>query len=306
MSKRWILPLLLMTTAGLYARPKLELAIPLQERHSAHYTFHIDRVASTDGARTYRIVTAIPKKAPTREGYPVVYALDGNAVLQHLSEEHLKILAGGEAPVIVAVGYETEGMFDLKSRAFDYTPARSDGLATIDPLDPTRTGGGAGVFLAFFEKTLIPLAEAKARIDAHRRVLFGHSYGGLFVLRVLMDRPDLFRDYVSADPSLWWQDGDFYRQMLGRAASLNLANRKVFLVKGGLEDPSPSSPQDIERVQLRKRLYAGIPKDATLELSRALAAKAGARIQYLEFGQLSHGPLFPVALGLALQSAAEP
>ena len=306
MSKLWLPLLVLLVTAGLRAEPRPEPTSPLRERPSSPYTVHTDRVPSIDGKRHFRVVTCIPRKGPTGQGHPVVYALDGNAVMHHLSEARLEAVSAGEAPVIVAIGYETDALYELKSRAFDYTPARRDGSHIIDPLDPARTGGGARGFLDFLEKRVIPLVEGRSRIDPRRRVLFGHSYGGLFVLSALLERPDLFRTYVSADPSLWWDSGDFHRQLMLRSASLDLVGRRILLLKGGLEEPNPAARRDPERLRLRNRLLAGIPRDATLEVLRALAARPGTQTRYLEFGHLSHGPLFPVSLELALQAATEP
>jgi uncharacterized protein len=36
--------------------------------------------------------------------------------------------------------------------------------------------------------------------------LFGHSFGGLFVVHVLLTQPQAFAEYIAASPSIWWSD----------------------------------------------------------------------------------------------------
>lgn len=43
----------------------------------------------------------------TASGYPILYMLDGNAVMDRLDDELLKQLSEKTPPVIVAVGYQT-------------------------------------------------------------------------------------------------------------------------------------------------------------------------------------------------------
>src|SRR5690606_34489872 len=75
-----------------------------------------------------------------------------------------------------------------------------------DPRMPQWRSGGADIFLAFLETILMPAVDATVRLDPAQRTLYGHSYGGLFVLHALYQRRDLFKRYVAASPSLWWRD----------------------------------------------------------------------------------------------------
>lgn len=64
----------------------------------------------------------MPDKAPPAAGYPVLYMLDGNAVMDKLDDAFLQQLFAGSPPVIVAIGYQTALPFDTAARAWDYTP----------------------------------------------------------------------------------------------------------------------------------------------------------------------------------------
>jgi predicted alpha/beta superfamily hydrolase len=53
------------------------------------------------------------------------------------------------------------------------------------------TDGGAAVFLDFIEKELVPHVEGRYPVTDFR-TLIGHSYGGLFTIYALSERPTLF------------------------------------------------------------------------------------------------------------------
>lgn len=285
---------ILLTACAAWAEPVFEKAKYTDGRTSQYYTFYYDKAVSADGGRKYRIITGVPGTAAPEKGYRAVYAVDGNAVIHHITDGQLKKLSENDPPVIVAIGYDEDVLFHMPSRTFDFTPS-ADGKPVQDELDPSRTGGGAEQFIDFIERTVFPLSEKRAHIDRDRRVLFGHSYGGLFVLSALSARPQLFSRYVSADPSLWWQKGDFYKKMVG----LTDVHGELVLLKGASAEGYKPAQGDSERVALRKRLYSYAPEDAALKIVRALSA-AGMNTKYVEYGWLSHGPLFPVSLDAAL------
>ncbi|EMC5720459.1 alpha/beta hydrolase, partial [Salmonella enterica subsp. enterica serovar Kentucky] len=89
-----------------YAQPDMQPLGPnIADKGSGYYHFRVNDFQSADGARHYRVWTAIPNKAAPPSGYPVLYMLDGNAVMDRLPEALLKQLADHSPPVIVAIGY---------------------------------------------------------------------------------------------------------------------------------------------------------------------------------------------------------
>lgn len=91
-----------------YAQPDMQPLGPnIADKGSGYYHLRVNDFQSTDGARHYRVWTAIPNKAAPPSGYPVLYMLDGNAVMDRLPEALLKQLADRSPPVIVAIGYQT-------------------------------------------------------------------------------------------------------------------------------------------------------------------------------------------------------
>src|SRR5690606_664456 len=66
----------------------------LADTGSAHYRFETHDLASVDGARHYRIWIGVPKAPAPAAGHPVIYLLDGNAVMADLRDEWLAPLSG--------------------------------------------------------------------------------------------------------------------------------------------------------------------------------------------------------------------
>jgi predicted alpha/beta superfamily hydrolase len=160
--------------------------------------------------REYRIFIASPTAPPPEGGYPVLYALDGNASFGSLTEA-MRLQSrpphGIEPVVIVSIGYDSEDPIVTDRRFYDYTeradsselPPRPDGSAWPET-------GGAEHFLAFIEEELKPAVEGLFPIDRERQALFGHSLGGLFAMHVLFTRPASFSSYIAGSPSVWWKN----------------------------------------------------------------------------------------------------
>ncbi|CAI8933340.1 alpha/beta hydrolase [Kosakonia quasisacchari] len=190
--------LLLLCAANSYARPDMAPLGPnIADRGSAFYHFTVSTFDSADGKRHYKVWTAIPNKKPPVSGYPVLYLLDGNAVMDRLSDDLLQKLSQRDPPVLMAIGYQTDLPFDLTARAYDYTPATQTSPQNLRG----RAGGGSAVFRVLLEHTIAPQAEKNLNIDPQKRALWGHSYGGLFVLESFLSS-DFFHTFYSAVPSL--------------------------------------------------------------------------------------------------------
>tara|TARA_R110000868_G_scaffold69764_3_gene205188 strand:+ start:113944 stop:114741 length:798 start_codon:yes stop_codon:yes gene_type:complete len=246
----------------------------------------------------YLITVLRPEAPPPPEGYPVLYALDGRAVVEQLPEG---AMARPGAPVIVAIGYDTERRFASAERARDYTPPDPDGRAVYDTHG--RPAGGAAVFHDLITGVILPRAEALVPVDPARRTLWGHSFGGLFVLRsALQPEGAWFSHFVSASPSLWWDD---MRYRFAVHAALALGARPsapLDLHLGGAERERASLPPG-EDVKPFIRMRAALPPDSHAELAADLA-RAGNPGGLTVFPGLSHGEAFGASLRETLRGFA--
>lgn len=190
--------------------PQGDVAVP----YTVPGTEQIDVVSGRTGL-PYRIFIHVPLKPAPPEGYPVLYAVDGNAYFGSLAEamrlvtRHPRGLPPG---VIVGIGYPSAGPFVTERRFYDLTtPAKRDGLRPDGSAWPVN--GGAELFLDFIEQELMPLIGQRLPIDCSRQSLFGHSLGGFFTLHALMTRPNMFHSYVAGSPSLWWDERLLFRRL---------------------------------------------------------------------------------------------
>ncbi|WP_425479641.1 alpha/beta hydrolase [Xanthomonas floridensis] len=291
-----------------FAQPDLSRTIgsTVADRPSASYVFSALRLDSADGQRHYRVRIATPKAAPPAAGYPVVYLLDGNAALMELDGRLLDSLStDGDAPVLVFIADDSALRIDAVGRSLDYTPARySDGRVETDPLDPQRRTGGAAAFAQLIATGIRPQVEARVAVDRQRQTLWGHSYGGLFVLQVLLTQPQLFQHYVAVDPSLWWGDGFIVQQAQrlvddanGASASTRPDKRRLTLMAG--EGGTPAKATKPER--------PGRPQaapHAAQNLVTLLSSLPGLTATYRPLPGLSHGQTLGASVAPTLRDAA--
>ena len=153
------------------------------------------RIASREVGRPYHIYVRYPQgyspAAETR--YPTVYLLDGDSLFPLLATSHLFFHLDEQLPEAIVVGI-AYGSFDpaVNRRDVDYT-GPAEGLA------PAKAGGAA--FHNFLKKELLPEVERRYRADPARRVLFGQSRGGSFVLYSAFTDPDLFWGRIASNPA---------------------------------------------------------------------------------------------------------
>ncbi|MVM31130.1 prolyl oligopeptidase family serine peptidase [Spirosoma sp. HMF4905] len=136
-------------------------------------------------------------KAALAQKYDVIYVLDGDGNTPLVSQIAQFIHHEGFMPPAIIVGINNI------DRNKDLTPTHEE---------DHPTSGGAKDFLTFIKKELIPYI-AKTYPANSNHLLWGHSFGGLFVTYALLNEPELFSGYIAADPSYWWGN----RQMMGMA-----------------------------------------------------------------------------------------
>ncbi|MBZ0294363.1 MAG: prolyl oligopeptidase family serine peptidase [Anaerolineae bacterium] len=73
-------------------------------------------------------------------------------------------------------------------------------------------------FISSSGDELIPWVEDAYRADPTRRILAGHSYGGLFALFSLFTTPDLFNYLIAGSPTLSYGDRFMFQQERAFAA----------------------------------------------------------------------------------------
>ncbi len=267
------------------AKPEREqkMDTSLLQRQDLAYRFSQLDLDSADGQRHYRLWVGKPDRPAPAAGDPVLWMLDGNAALGALDSAQLSKLAAGQAPLLVAVGYQTDQRIDRAGRTYDYTPSVPGQAQQRDPLTG-QPSGGVDAFFDLLSQRMRPSVAAVAPIDLQRQTLWGHSYGGLAVLHALFTRPAEFSDYAAASPSLWWRNGVIVGEAQGLQQRLGDHRPRLLLMRGGDEPSSPraSMKNDGER-----------PAQALIE---DLADVQGLQVRFERFDGLGHGPMLPASL----------
>lgn len=250
-------------------------------------------LTSSAGKRTYRVFVSIPAKPAPAAGYSVLYVMDGNAMFLTALESVRALERRPDVPkdlatVVVGIGYP-EGVDTSVERTLDLTPPGS-GSPRIQ-----AASGGADAFLAFIEQDLKPKVASLAKTDPTRQGIFGHSFGGLFVLHALATKPAAFQSYMAASPSVWFDPP--IRDKLGAAKPASDALPRLLVTAGEFEQtPSPSM-----RVQPNaERMMAVLAERRQVDNARGIAEHAGKthgmETRFIEIMGEDHGSVIPSAI----------
>ena len=218
--------------------------------------------------------------APRR--YPIIYVLDSPGAYRLVTGVVDYQITSAALPEVIVVG------ISATSPERDYTPTHSligaDGKEASD----LRESGGAAAFAQYLREELIPRVERQVRGTGHR-TLVGHSLAGLFAYHMLLTTPDLFRNYLFVDPSLWWD-----RREIGRRAQAGLSppiDGGVRQIYHATADEPPSSLFDPTEHNAANR-----------ELTALLEARRSPNLRVLvqHFPGERHGPVAVPAIHAGL------
>ena len=146
-------------------------------------------------------------------------------------------------------------------------------------------GSGEGAkFEKFLLEELRPLIERRYPVDAHRSIIAGHSFGGLFALHVVLNNPAAFDDYVICSPSIWAEP-----QLLEKASAFHTS----LPLKAAIGIGSKEEQQFGEGMRMVKNAK---------DLAARLADHAsGVEVKFNEFEGQTHGTAIPECLSTGLQ-----
>ena|SRR5215211_7325241 len=206
--------------------------------------------------RPYRLTITPPVHPDSSLLYPALYVLDGTAWLATSSEVATVFAATGQTGTgyVVAVGYQTaDVMVASELRSLDLTPFHAP-----DPRYANVTGGGDAFLRAIYEEVQ-PFILRHFRVDPARQAIWGHSLGGMLVLRSMLRDPGRFSTYLMASPTLNKNVLVDEPAFFERAAREHMTLR-VLITVGGEEPPSSYPLLYDEASNLAARLRAGAPR----------------------------------------------
>ncbi|KAK0716505.1 Alpha/Beta hydrolase protein [Apiosordaria backusii] len=220
------------------------------------------------------------------------YVTDGNAYGLTAAENFKRrkpVDSAQPDSVVVTIGYPlSNNVYDLSRRFVDLRP----------PL-PGPEGdppSGADDFIAFINGILRPWMQNTVfpSVTFTRDALYGHSFGGVFVVYALIAYPGMFDTYLAATPTMIWNNGSLLDEVTRRWGTgclqepvLACANETgntvkkpaVFITYGSAEQFPPRRRTETEAAfQERKALWQSFKQtEVTHELFYRIQASQRTR-----------------------------
>jgi hypothetical protein len=186
-------------------------------------------IKSDSTGRTYDLYIRKPADYDKNKDkqYPVLYLLDGQWHFKLVDAVIGGLVYDKWMPdiVVVAITYSGDKPDYEALRAMDYTPSPG----------PQKGSGDGPKFLRFLKTEVIPFTEKNYRADPTRRILGGHSLGGLFTLYAMFTEPTLFWGYLAGSPAIPWDNDFVVKQENQFAATHKDLPVRLFLAAGGAE-----------------------------------------------------------------------
>ena len=130
------------------------------------------------------------------EKYPVLYLLDGETHFVHACGAVDYMASMGVVPEMIVVAIHNI------DRNKDLSPVHVDRIPT---------SGGADKYLAYIADELMPYINKHYRSSGYD-LIFGHSFGGVFITYALLEKPELFDGYISISPYLQFADDHIVKE----------------------------------------------------------------------------------------------
>ncbi|MGH7995564.1 MAG: alpha/beta hydrolase [Opitutaceae bacterium] len=199
----------------------------------------------------YVVYVEPPDGPPGPPGYPTVILVDGDyafdpaaAACRNLRRTNLI------APIVLAaVGYGRPFGHAGNRRGRDYTPD----TAQEEPLS-----GGADRFLAHLTGPIWADLADRFSLSPERRVVGGHSLGGLFALHALFQMKPFFSGAIVGAPSLWWADRRFLARVDHLRDRKSSLPGRLFLGIGERDTESMKKDMEAFETQLAARPFTGL------------------------------------------------
>lgn len=153
------------------------------------------QIESKFSGKRYEFLVGLPDGyAESNTEYATIYLTDGAALYPLLQAYYRYLNFGEEVPeaIFVAISYSDGDWVNGSDRSHDYSA----------PSEEREDYGGAGDFQSMLRDEIIPLVEDKYRSRADRRIVFGQSMGGQFVMFTAHTEPKLFWGHIASNPAL--------------------------------------------------------------------------------------------------------
>jgi predicted alpha/beta superfamily hydrolase len=155
------------------------------------------------------------------EPLPVLYLVDGGTDQDffHIAALSQLTLINAERQPMIVVGIRTH------DRRPELTYLAKDSRYAKEFAAWQKADGAD--FRRHIKDEVMPFVEA--RYSTGRKAIMGESLAGLFVMEMLLRSPNMFDDYISVSPSLWWDDRFLAKNAANMAAQHNYADKRLYV-----------------------------------------------------------------------------
>jgi len=161
-----------------------------------------------------------PDYKQSNQTYPVIYTTDAENSFVLMTSMFEIFPKGGILPNAIIIGIVNRGE---QERYYDFAPVIKD----------KPESGRAELFIGFLEKELFPYIEQNYRTQPFR-ILFGHSFLGMFACHVFLTQPELFQGYIISSPDLRWISEGIHTEEMEKLTRPTF----LYISKGSEERPS--------------------------------------------------------------------
>ncbi|KAF1911537.1 Alpha/Beta hydrolase protein [Ampelomyces quisqualis] len=223
----------------------------------------------TNGTWDYQVQVSWPLNWTSKDVNSTVetlYVLDGNALAQSATEALRKrrpVDFNQPDTIVVSIGYpnlQPDSPYSDR-RYHDYQMPVCDDCPPQQDAPDVPSGGKA--FINFLDTILRPWVHNYfPNAEFHRDGLYGHSFGGLFVLYALLSHPHVFDVFLSASPYLIWNNEYFFTQnspLYSAVTSTGTTKPALQLTYGALEQaPKKRRTETPEAYETRRAFLASL------------------------------------------------
>ena len=300
----------ILSASGLVAKPSNTIT-KLDTKTTELFDIH---TAQLHANNTIYAITISKIKSPKTQPkkYRIFYMLDGNGhlpiALNALAKEYCKkdfLCDELDYVLLVGIGYGEKyakiAFPPLRTR--DYTPSiPKEVLDSMDNKQNFLNGGGAQNFLESFVQTIIPFVKShitQSNLELSKECgIFGHSFGGLFVLYALSNATNDFNHFYAISPSLWWGNGEF----IGQNRAIDFADIEGDSITLWIMQDTPKNPQT---QTINKENPRGKAKINTKELATLIQSQSNITPHYKAFQGYTHGSVVVPAFLEAIRDFAK-
>jgi predicted alpha/beta superfamily hydrolase len=214
-------------------------------------------MTSTAVNDTFHIQVSLPSNYnSSSKFFPVLCVLDADKSFGMASDIVNWLSWAREIPQMIVVGISYGGTSKdwWTKRSRDYVPTK-DKAKTWGEFP---SAGGAKNFLSFLEGELFPFIGKNYRIEQKEKILAGLSFGGLFAVYSLFNKPQLFSKYIISGPALLWDNKIIFNDESEFAQKNDSLNAKIYCAVGELDEEKIITPWQEFVTLLEKRNYKGL------------------------------------------------